>query len=82
MRQSHTQSLAGSGTHSFSREQAEPFAIRQLQQDFRRMPAKAQTETLDRVLRLLRDEVRRHQAQPSALARLARTVYGIRATDL
>lgn len=82
MRQPQTKPIAEAGTHSFTREQAEPFAIRILQQDFQQQPAMAQTETIIRVLRLLRDEARRHQNQPSALARLARQVYGIHAGDL
>lgn len=65
-----------------TREQAEPFAVRQLQRDFRQMPARAQTDTLDRTLRLLRDEAQRKPAQPSALARLAERAYGIRTEDL
>lgn len=71
-----------SGQHSYTREGAEPFAIRTLQQDFRSQPARKQTETIDRVLRLLSDELRRQQAQPSALFRLASRVYGIRNEDL
>jgi hypothetical protein len=82
MRIPNTKPIAESGSHSFSREQAEPFAIRQLQRDFQQQPARAQTETISRVLRLLHDEARRQQNQPSALARLARKVYGIRAEDL
>lgn len=73
---------AKSGSHSYTREGAEPFAIRALQQDFRSQPARTQTETISRVLRLLSDELRRRQAQPSALARLARQVYGVTAQDL
>lgn len=73
---------SATGTHSFTREQAEPFAIRALQQDFRSQPARAQTETISRVLRLLKDELRRKQNQPSALFRLATKVYGIRDEDL
>lgn len=71
-----------SGSHSYTREGAEPFAIRALQQDFRSQPARVQTETISRVLRLLSDELQRKQVQPSALFRLARTVYGITAQDL
>lgn len=71
-----------SSTHSMTREQAEPFAIRTLQALFQQQTAREQTETIERVLRLLRDERRRHQSQPSALARLAKQVYGIRAGDL
>jgi hypothetical protein len=82
MRKPNTTPIAEAGTHSFTREQAEPFAIRTLQQDFRQQPARAQTETIERVLRLLREEAQRHQNQPSALARLARTVYGVRTGDL
>jgi hypothetical protein len=57
-----------------------PFAIRQ--RDFQQQPTRAQTETISRVLRLLHDEARRRQNQPSALARLAKRVYGVRSEDL
>lgn len=71
-----------SGQHSYTREGAEPFAIRALQQEFQRQPARIQTETITRVMRLLADELKRKQAQPSALARLATKVYGVSAQDL
>lgn len=78
----YTRTATATGSHSFSREQAEPFAIQMLREDFQRQPPRVQTETIARVLRLLADELRRKQSQPSALARLARKVYGITARDL
>jgi hypothetical protein len=79
----HKERTASSaGTHSMTREQAEPFAIRTLQETFQSYPAREQLETRERVKQLLRDEARRGQRQPSALARMAKPVYGIRAGDL
>ena len=78
----HASQPSATGTHSFTRETAEPFAIRQLRADFLAQPARAQTETIARVLSLLKNELRRGQRQPSALAQIARKVYGITAQDL
>jgi hypothetical protein len=49
-----------------------------MEQDFAQQPPQTQAETIDRVARLIQAEQRRGQAQPSALARYAERVYGIR----
>jgi hypothetical protein len=71
-----------SGAHSYSREAAEPFAIKTLRETFLAYPSHAQARIREHVIQRLRDEARRGQRQQSALARLASPVYGIRAEDL
>lgn len=73
-----------SGSHSLTREQAEPFAIRRAKEDFDAQPPKAQAETLARVVWLLRRELHsaEFRAQPSDLRRKARAVYGVNVEDL
>jgi len=70
------------GQHSYSREQAEPFAIRTLRETFAAYPPKEQARIRADVIARLRQEATRRQNQPSALARLARQVYGITVEDL
>mgnify|MGYP003408194393 FL=1 len=82
MRIPNTRPIAEAGTHSFSREQAEPFAIRALRETFLSYPAAEQARIRAAVAQKLRDEAQRRQNQPSALARLARAVYDIRSEDL
>lgn len=67
------------GTHSLTREQAEPFAIRTLRQTFLSYPPVEQERIRADVAQKLRDERRSKEfaAQRSALARLAGPVYGI-----
>ena len=71
-----------SGSHSLTREQAEPFAIKTLRATFLAYPAHEQERIRQHVRERLRDEARRGQKQRSALARLASSVYGIRKEDL
>jgi hypothetical protein len=71
-----------SGQHSYSREAAEPFAIRTLRQTFLAYGAKEQARIRADVIARLRYEAQRGQRQKSALARLARAVYGIKSEDL
>jgi hypothetical protein len=52
-------------------------SIAQLRADFQAMPPEIQEETRGRVQRLLVDEAKRKQGQPSYLRRIARKVYGI-----
>lgn len=47
-----------SGSHSYSREAAEPFAIRTLRETFQSYPAKEQEEIRESVRRQLREETR------------------------
>lgn len=82
MRIPNTKPIAEAGTHSFSREQAEPFAIKSLRETFLAYPPAEQARIKAEVAQKLRDEARRRQNQPSALARLAGKVYGICAEDL
>lgn len=82
MRIPNTKPIAEAGTHSFSREQAEPFAIKTLRETFLAYPAAEQARIRAAVAQKLRDEAARRQSQPSALARLARPVYGITSADL
>jgi len=76
------QRMTASSTNSFSREAAEPFAIRTLREDFAAHPPKEQERIRADVIARLRQEAHRRQNQPSALARLARQVYGITVEDL
>lgn len=71
-----------SGTHSYSRETAEPFAIRSLRETFESYPPYEQERIRADVIRRLCAETQRGQRQQSALARLARKVYGIKAEDI
>ena len=71
-----------SGSHSYSREGAEPFAIKTLRETFLAYPEAEQARIRAAVAQKLRDEAARRQNQPSALARLASKVYGIRAEDI
>lgn len=71
-----------SGSHSYSREAAEPFAIKALRETFESYPAAEQARIRADVAQKLRDEARRQQSQSSALARLARAVYGVTTKDL
>ena len=82
MRIPNTKPIAEAGTHSFSREQAEPFAIRTLRATFLAYPEAEQARIRAAVAQKLRDEAARRQSQPSALARLARAVYGVTTKDL
>lgn len=79
------------GQHSYSREQAEPFAIRTLRETFESYPPREQARIRADVIERLRAEARQHEfaakdgkgrRQGSALARLARDVYGITERDL
>lgn len=71
-----------SGQHSYTREGAEPFAIRLLRDMFLSYPPREQERIREDVKQKLAEELHRKQAQPSALFRLARHVYGITAQDL
>ena len=82
MRIPNTKPIAETTHHSFSREQAEPFAIRTLRATFLAYPEAEQARIRAEVAQKLRDEARRRQNQPSALARLARAVYGVTTKDL
>jgi hypothetical protein len=65
--------------NAFTREQAEPWTIRQMRAAFLAMPERVQAETRARVARLLADEARSREfrGQMSALRQLARRgVYG------
>jgi hypothetical protein len=79
-----------SGAHSYSREAAEPFAIRTLRETFLAYSAKEQERIRESVKRQLRDEQRSHEfaartdkgkRQGSALAQLALKVYGVSLED-
>jgi hypothetical protein len=76
----HTRGM--SGAHSYSREAAEPFAIRTLRETFEAYPPKEQARIRAEVRAKLLDETRRGQRQKSALARYARPVYGVKIEDL
>jgi hypothetical protein len=82
-----------SGSHSYSREAAEPFAIKSLRETFESYPPKEQARIRADVIARLRDEARSREfaarvandqsKRPgSALARFALAVYGIRVVDL
>jgi hypothetical protein len=80
-----------SGAHSYSREQAEPFAIRTLRETFLAYPPKEQEKIRESVKQQLRDEQRSHEfaartdkgkRQGSALARMAWDVYGVSEEDV
>ena len=66
-----------SGSHSYSREAAEPFAIRTLRELFLSYPAHEQERIRADVRARLRAEAQRGQRQRSALARMAKHVYGV-----
>lgn len=70
---------AASGRYNSSREQSEPFAIRTLRATFLSYPPAEQERIRADVAQKLRDERRSREfaAAPSALARLARDVYGV-----
>lgn len=81
----------GSGQHSYTREQAEPFAIQTLRATFESYPPAEQARIRQRVIAQLRAERQSHEfaatvasgRRPgSALARLAGPVYGITEQDL
>jgi hypothetical protein len=72
----HTTSDAG-GRTVYTSEESWDWTVVQMRREFSRQSPVSQEETRQRVIRLLLDEVRRGQRQPSALARLARKVYGI-----
>ncbi len=67
-----------SGQHSYTRESALRWGVPQMQADFARQPPKMQNETRERVQRILAAERRSGRATPSALARIAAEVYGVR----
>jgi hypothetical protein len=81
-----------SSTHSMTREQAQPFAIRSLRDTFLSYPLHEQARIKAEVIAKLRDELRTHEfaAQTekggkrpgSALWQLAGPVYGITERDL
>ena len=80
-----------SGSHSLTREQALPHAIRALKATFDAYPPAAQARIRDEVIAKLREELRSREfaAQTatgkragSALAQLAGPVYGITDRDL
>ena len=66
-----------SGRHEYTRESAAAWGIPQLQADFAAQPPKMRQETRERVLRILAAE-RASGRKPSALARIAAVVYGVR----
>lgn len=66
-----------SGRHEYTRESAAAWGIPQLQSDFAGQPPKMRQETRERVLRILAAE-RASGRKPSALARIAAVVYGVR----
>jgi hypothetical protein len=70
------------GQHSYSREGAEPFAIKSLRETFLAYPAAEQERVRADVIARLRAEAQRGQRQQSALARMAKRVYGVTAEDL
>lgn len=85
-------SEGASGSHSYSREAAEPFAIRTLRETFLSYPPKEQERIRESVKARLRDEARHREFGArdgrsgrrigSALARFALAVYGVRLEDL
>ncbi len=66
-----------SGQHSYTRESALAWGIPQMRADFAAQPEKVQAETRERVMRILEAE-RAARRRPSALARIAALVYGVR----
>ena len=66
-----------SGQHSYTRESALRWGVPQMQADFAAQPEKVQAETRERVQRILAAE-RLARRRPSALARIAALVYGVR----
>jgi hypothetical protein len=66
-----------SGQHSYTRESALRWGVPQMQADFAAQPEKVQAETRARVMRIL-DAERASRRPPSALARIAAVVYGVR----
>ena len=66
-----------SGQHSYTRESALRWGVPQMQADFAAQPPKVQAETRARVMRILEAERATHR-RPSALARIAAEVYGVR----
>lgn len=90
MRIPNTKPIADSGTHSFSREQAEPFAIKTLRETFLAYPPQEQERIRAEVRQKLADEARlaefaarlsNGKRPGSALAQLAGPVYGIQVHD-
>ncbi len=67
-----------SGRHDYTREMAQAWDIPRLQADFAAQPPKMQQETRERVLRILAAEHASGRRNPSALARIAAEVYGVR----
>ena len=67
-----------SGQHSYTRESALRWGVPQMQADFAAQPPKMQNETRERVQRILAAERRSGRTTPSALARIAADVYGVR----
>lgn len=65
------------GGHNYDSEESYSWTVFSMREDFLSMPERVQRETLLRVHRLLLDELRRGQRQPSALMRMARSVYGV-----
>jgi len=70
------------GQHSYTRETARDFEIRTRRADFLAHSPKEQARIRQDVIARLRQEAARGQRQPSALARQAGPVYGIREEDL
>ena len=70
------------GQHSYSRESARDFEIRTRRADFLAHSPARQAEIRGDVIARLRQELARGQRQPSALARQAGPVYGIKPEDL
>ena len=77
-----------SGSHSYSQEAAQPFAIASLKEQFAAYPPKEQERIRERVKAQLRSEARSSEFGArlangrrlgSALARMAWEVYGVRA---
>jgi hypothetical protein len=80
-----------SGAHSYSREAAEPFAIRTLRETFLAYPLKEQEKIRADVIARLRDEARSREfgarlsngkRRGSELEKMAWPVYGVKAEDL
>jgi hypothetical protein len=80
-----------SGSHSLTREQALPFAIRTLRDTFEAYPPAAQAKIKAEVIAKLREEAQHREfgarlangkRSGSALWQLAGPVYGITAADL
>lgn len=79
------------GQHSYSREAAEPFAIRTLRETFLSYPPAEQERIRARVKQQLADEARHREFQArlangkrrgSTLSRFAWAVYGIKAEEV